>query len=137
MLVYISTARIEMEWPDLREILEKARRNNARDGVTGALLYAEGAFIQVLEGAPERVSATFERIKKDRRHHSLTVMFDEQADARAFREWDMGFMSAEAKTPHAFALSRSALDDRMTASASEEIRALLRRFCVSAYPHMR
>ncbi|MEL7489038.1 MAG: BLUF domain-containing protein [Pseudomonadota bacterium] len=135
-LVYISSARIEMEPLDLRGILDKARRNNARDGVTGALLYAEGGFIQVLEGPPEKVAATFERIKRDRRHHSVTVMFDEPVADRAFRGWDMGFMNADEQTPEAFPLSRSALEDRMTDLASEEVRTLLRRFCVSAYPHM-
>ena len=55
-------------------ILAAARRNNARHGVTGALLFSDGCFAQVLEGAREDVETVFETIQCDPRHKDVTIM---------------------------------------------------------------
>ena len=65
-------------------ILAAARRNNARDGLTGALLRSEYHFAQLLEGPPEAVERAFERIRRDWRHADLVVLCREPAEARLF-----------------------------------------------------
>ena len=134
-LIYISTAVVEMEATDLDAILKSARRNNAKAGVTGALLYAEGGFIQVLEGSPSAVRATFARIEKDRRHHAVTTLFQEAIEARAFSDWDMGFLDASDGVRNQFKLSARAVEAHMSSIARDEVRTLLNRFCANAYPH--
>ena len=55
-LVYCSRARIDTaSLQVIAEILGVSQRNNARDGLTGALAINEGWFLQVLEG-PDRPS---------------------------------------------------------------------------------
>ena len=52
-------------------LLERARRNNARVGVTGLLLYREGNFMQALEGREEDVTGVHGRIAGDPWHRGL------------------------------------------------------------------
>lgn len=75
----------------LGEILAVSRRNNRRDGVTGALLFSENVFVQVLEGPPSAVEAVFERIQMDPRHGDVVVLLNEAAAERRFAEWDMAY----------------------------------------------
>ena len=69
---------------EVERILAAARRNNARAGVTGALLRGETQFAQVLEGPPEAVERAFERIRRDWRHADLVVLGREAAAGRMF-----------------------------------------------------
>ena len=77
---------------ELRHMMAAARRNNARDGVTGALLHGEGCFAQVLEGPLAAVERTFERVQRDFRHSDLVLLRSEPADARMFDGWPMAYL---------------------------------------------
>src|SRR4051812_16028180 len=90
-LVYLSSTRRLLSTADLLSILTSSRRNNTRDGITGVLLYKSGSVIQVLEGDAGRVHALFEVIKKDRRHHQVTLIYDKPIAHRNFADWAMGF----------------------------------------------
>lgn len=74
---------------ELAQILAVSRRNNARVGVTGALLYNAGVFAQALEGPFEAVQDVFERIQADERHGDVVVLEAERAGQRVFGGWDM------------------------------------------------
>jgi hypothetical protein len=93
-LVYASAATPPPSTQDLLEILEISRRNNREAGITGLLLYSGGTYIQALEGPPEHVWQTFERIARDPRHHGTEVLLKEQKEQRYFPEWEMGFYDA-------------------------------------------
>ena len=80
---------------DLVEILEQARRNNARLQVSGMLLHANGTFLQVLEGDPEVVESLYSIIEEDRRHVDLRILLREQDVERSFGDWTMGFVRAD------------------------------------------
>ncbi len=92
-LVYASTATELMSEQELYTILETARANNARVDVTGMLLYADGNFIQILEGDRERVEALYALIEKDPRHHGAVRMMRRYVHERSFADWRMGFKS--------------------------------------------
>ncbi len=76
---------------DVRRILAVSRRNNARDGITGGLLFSEGCFAQVLEGPLDAVEGAFERIQCDERHSDVTVLQSGPIAARDFPDWSMAF----------------------------------------------
>jgi len=76
---------------EIASILNTARRNNPARGVTGALLYSDGCFAQVLEGRREDVEHIFENIQCDLRHSGVTVMHFHDVKARSFGEWSMAF----------------------------------------------
>lgn len=92
-IVYVSFATKPFEEKDLLHLLAKCRSNNTEQQITGQLIYSEGTFMQVLEGPRDTVDATFARIKKDTRHHHVTLIERVTIDERQFGEWSMGFKS--------------------------------------------
>jgi blue light- and temperature-responsive anti-repressor len=95
-LIYCSAAAGPFSRGDLKELLAGARRHNERHGITGMLLYADGSFFQVLEGAPSDVDGLFEHIGRDTRHARITLIIREPVAARSFGDWTMGY--ADIKT---------------------------------------
>lgn len=95
-LVYVSAARRWFTKEELKQLLEVSRKNNAALGASGVLLYDQGSFIQVLEGAPDTVERLFERIARDERHHRMVRVYDRAVTGRTFGEWSMGFASLPA-----------------------------------------
>lgn len=90
-LVYISTARTPFADNGLMELMHSFQANNLQTGITGVLLYKDGNFIQLLEGAGEAVSALYARITRDCRHYNCIQIFDRPAENRLFPDWSMGF----------------------------------------------
>lgn len=91
-IVYVSHAVGEVSDAELERILEVSRRNNGRDGITGALLHRDGSFMQCLEGEEGVVRAAYERISRDARHGGVLVLMDEPIAERAFPSWSMGHL---------------------------------------------
>jgi hypothetical protein len=89
--IYASAASRDFETEALAELLQVARENNARLGLTGMLLYAEGSFFQVLEGQAEVVDAMYAKIEGDKRHAQVTQIIREPIPRRYFDAWTMGF----------------------------------------------
>ena len=75
----------------LEPIHASALRHNQRNGITGMLLYSEGAFLQVLEGVREDVLVTYHRICNDPRHEKVQLLVEEALPERHFPNWLMGF----------------------------------------------
>jgi Sensors of blue-light using FAD len=83
-----------MQMEDLEEILGHARRSNAAQQVTGALVYVDGTFLQVLEGDRATVQSLMSRISADVRHETVTVLKESDIAAPVFRDWRMAYVSA-------------------------------------------
>lgn len=75
---------------NMREILAASQRNNSRDGITGFLIFDKTWFIQILEGERAQVTETYNRIAKDTRHSTATIMNVRDVPARLFPNWTMG-----------------------------------------------
>jgi hypothetical protein len=95
-VIYSSAATTPLQQEDLHDLLTQARRSNARSGITGALAYVDGCFLQVLEGQAEAVQALMARITTDLRHETLTVLQAGEIAAPAFTDWQMAYVSATA-----------------------------------------
>jgi Sensors of blue-light using FAD len=89
--VYASAARRDFEIQELSQLLEAARDNNAKLGLTGMLLHADGSFFQVLEGKAQVVDALYTKIERDQRHGQVTLIINEPIPQRYFDDWTMGF----------------------------------------------
>lgn len=131
-IVYLSTARPALSGEDLEGILQSSRRNNALSGLTGLLMYHEGAFFQVLEGAEAEVAACFERIAQDPRHRQIIPMIQTRITTRAFPGWRMGFARPEALGPQAQETVLSIYDiyseGGRAAQDAPEVRSLVNSF---------
>ncbi len=73
----------------LNGVLRDARRCNARDGVTGALVCRADVYLQWLEGPPHAVDAAFARIAQDDRHADVRLLSRRRAAERLFPDWTM------------------------------------------------
>lgn len=92
-LTYLSSASSRMDEDQLAGLLATVRLKNEALGITGVLLYADGNFIQTIEGPEAAIEATFARIAVDPRHRGVLVGLREQIDERRFPDWSMGFRS--------------------------------------------
>jgi hypothetical protein len=90
-LTYLSSATRKLGADELRELLASVRPKNQALGITGVLLYADGNFVQTLEGPADVVDETYARIAADPRHHEITEAWREEIAERAFPDWSMGF----------------------------------------------
>jgi hypothetical protein len=73
----------------LGSILLDARRCNARDGITGALVCRHDIYLQLLEGPSEQVNAAYMRIYRDDRHAGIQKLVSRQITSRMFGDWAM------------------------------------------------
>lgn len=90
---------------EIDRVLATARRRNAEVSITGAMLFNEDWFVQLLEGEETDVRATFDRIAVDPRHEEVQVLFDSATAARRFPEWSMAFVGDAAAIRKRFASS--------------------------------
>lgn len=92
-LVYTSKATQEMGTLALFHLLSESRQKNAQQGITGHLLYADGAFTQCIEGHPDSIERLWQSLQKDPRHHSVELLNRGFVEARRFDQWSMAFSS--------------------------------------------
>jgi hypothetical protein len=87
----------------LDAILNQAERQNRVGGVTGCLAHTDDHFVQLLEGAPASVDATFMRLRRDPRHTDVEILLTRPVRGRAFPSWCMArFDLAGGEAPDAF-----------------------------------
>jgi hypothetical protein len=93
-VIYLSFAIQTPRLEDLLGILSTSRRNNAAAGMSGVLLLAGDAFLQLLQGPPEAVERLLRVLHRDPRHRQLTMLLDQiepAGTAPLFEDWKMGF----------------------------------------------
>ena len=86
-ITYISTVQTGADHSLLAAIERHALRKNGTNGLSGLLMFDSVRFLQVLEGSPDAVQSTFERIAKDPRHFALVVLRDREVHERSFGGW--------------------------------------------------
>lgn len=97
-LVYFSKAAEDLSYTDIREILEVSRRNNARLGITGLLIFRDGYFVQLLEGDEAPVRNVLTAIRDDDRNYSVKVLIETVGAERLFPDWSMAFHDGDITT---------------------------------------
>lgn len=106
-LIYFSENQIEPRQgsilPALSGILRASNRNNRMSGLTGALIFDEQWFVQVLEGEHLPTWRTFERLRDDDRHADAVIVEFAEAKERVFANWWMGLATRSGRTEAIFA----------------------------------
>lgn len=98
-LMYASRAVPAVDSDELLSILKKSKANNAKTGVTGALCFSEGVFMQVLEGGRGAVNKLYGRIATDARHTDVVLLNYDEIEERRFAGWAMGQVSMQRLNP--------------------------------------
>ncbi len=94
-IVYVSSAVRLMSSAELLALLRQARDNNARDEITGMLLYRDGNFMQAFEGEEDKAASLHARITVDARHKNIITLLKEPLEKRRFGEWSMAFQNVD------------------------------------------
>lgn len=88
-ICYYSRATPGLTQGDVETILDRAVRRNMTLGVTGGLLFLDGWFVQVFEGAPAVVEEVWALIQRDRRHGDVIKVSDQIQRGRRFESAGM------------------------------------------------
>lgn len=106
-VVYISRATAHVDHAELSSIASVSASNNSRVGVSGALLFCSGYFLQILEGDFDTLQSTLNRIADDTRHADLQVILQTNDTRRQFADWAMAGLHEDALSDtHSARLSR-------------------------------
>lgn len=97
-LIYRSQASRAVHEVTLPPLLRKARLHNERTRLGGLLLYANGEFMQVLEGPEPALSQLYARIQADPRHFAVRTLAYGPIAERAFPDWRMAYAPTDAKS---------------------------------------
>jgi hypothetical protein len=92
-LIYLSQATRPLSTKALTCLLDQARLANERQHLTGALVYGNKRFIQLLEGEPAVLEQAYARIIRDPRHQHLFRVADYPIAARQFADWPLAFQA--------------------------------------------
>ena len=118
-LLYVSESNIEqaIAGKTISDIVAGAQVRNAQLHLTGALIFSNTYFAQVLEGPKGAVSQMMISIKADTRHRNINVVDESLINDRKFSDWKMAYHG-----PSQF-VSRHVSRLLQPASLSEQIRA--------------
>ncbi len=136
-LLYASSAPRKFSVAELDHLLSLSRRNNRRVGILGMLLYADGNFIQYIEGLEDHVRTLYARIGEDTRHRNLMVLAEGETAGRLFSDWSMGWKQLtreETATLGRFDLNRVSIEARLAGADDRLIVTMMKQFCAAAYP---
>jgi Sensors of blue-light using FAD len=93
-LIYVSTAVDGVDMNEFKRILETAQKNNMSQDLTGMLVFNSKIFLQALEGSRESINTLYNKLTKDPRHYSLTLLKYEAIEERHWPDWSMAFAAA-------------------------------------------
>ena len=94
-LTYVSEPAQEMSFLGLMRLLYHSYLRNASAGVTGALIFENNRFGQVIEGPKNQIEDLWGKIQKDTRHKNIHLVESKPIKQRSFSKWTMVFQGSE------------------------------------------
>lgn len=95
-LIYASRATPGLRHEHLERIGHSAWRHNAEHGITGALLFGSGMFLQLLEGGEDLVQGVFRhRVRAASQHEMITILHEGFASKRTAEQWNMATLDLD------------------------------------------
>ena len=97
--------------------------------ITGVSLYAEGVFLNVIEGNEAQTSAIFKAFQKDTRFSEVAIILEKNIDAREFDDYRIGVTGVDVneKIPQTFHLTPNSCEF-FSKKLSSDIAALIAAF---------
>ena len=121
-VTYTSLARIDGT-SDLEDIETNSPQWNARNDVTGFLIFNGTHFLQLLEGPEAVIDELVERVRNDPRHTGFAIRDRQKIERRSFPGWPLEVVRVKAS----YFEAKDAIADRLPDTVSEAIRARLLR----------
>jgi hypothetical protein len=90
-LTYVSEPAQGMSFLGLMRLLYHSYLRNLRLEITGALIYENNQFGQVIEGPEDVIESLWEKIQQDNRHKNIRLIERKAIGSRSFQKWTMVF----------------------------------------------
>ena len=90
-LLYVSELTV-LDAGEIDRICHQSRANNARDDITGLLVFDGRAFCEFVEGPQPAMAALLRRLERDPRRVRMRVLqYGPAASGRRFPAWRLGY----------------------------------------------
>jgi len=93
-IIYIGSTVKLMTETELADMLIENQQNNRISNITGMLIYAEGTFMQVLEGNEEDVKNACRKMERNTRHKNIIKLAEDHLSKPNFSTWSMAFLAS-------------------------------------------
>lgn len=94
-IIYVSSAVGLLDLEEIVHLLARARKRNVEYGITGALLYIGGNFMQYIEGPKNGLDVIYKIIQADKQHTGIILVSRETIANRQFGDWSMAFQTRD------------------------------------------
>lgn len=91
-LIYCSRVAPQLGVNGVYDILAQCTELNAQNNIGGVLMFNNRFFLQAIEGTVDVVDATFARVSRDIRHHSLLTVSESVHKSRRWSAWRMTYL---------------------------------------------
>lgn len=133
-LLYVSEASDDVQdgSEPIEPIVEVSLERNSTLDVTGALVFTNRNFAQVLEGRREAVEELMLSINRDPRHRDVDVIVVEDIERRRFPDWNMAYSGPSTFVDkHIRPLVEKRPDGGVENLAADMLIALMREFAAA------
>ncbi|MBK5930033.1 BLUF domain-containing protein [Halochromatium salexigens] len=124
-IVYCSELVKNIGSNEISDILDVSRENNAKQAVSGVLLFNSDYFLQCLEGSRAAVNRIYCRICCDQRHHNAQLLAYGEVSQRLFGAWSMAYVPWTEATRTTIAQYSSSTEFNPYQMSSESVIKLL------------
>lgn len=95
-ILYCSLLSQPLEEADIEALAHSAANLNRMDHITGLLMYADGVFLQLIEGPRQAVNHLWARLLHDKRHRGIVQLYHRrEVEQRACANWNMRYVAKE------------------------------------------
>ena len=122
--IYVSRSTSSMPL-EIKQILLSSRKNNPVLGISGAMCFLDGIYLQHLEGEAVAVDALYKKIEKDPRHKDTRVLVHEPISQREYPQWSMALLTWSEETKGFFSLFNPGTPFDVYATDPASVAALL------------
>lgn len=88
IICYISNVSASLDKTKLDKLMNAWKIKNAKRNINGILLYSEGNFFQVMEGAKKDVLGLWDKIRNDPRHYGLIQILGRDLERGCFNKFE-------------------------------------------------
>lgn len=101
-LIYVSRSRLSPpdDIGEMSDLVATSQGRNAALGVTGALIYTQRHFAQLLEGPADAVDELMASITRDARHEHVRVVDRTVEKGRRFPGWSLAYWGSATFVDH-------------------------------------
>ncbi len=90
-ICYVSSAKAGFTFFDQEHLFDQTLRNNKTLEISGALIYFDGNFLQIMEGDNTKLLPLYNSIKRDHRHHNIIEIINKPIKEKIFNGFETGY----------------------------------------------